>query len=93
MSSKAQISHRAFLLRLRKLAKKALEAYGLKDAKLKFFTYTGNGFYHVTIPPSSKAEGDFTPGKYVLRLHQPNYMRPEHISSELEWLSAFVKQA
>ncbi|KYK38677.1 MAG: phosphotransferase [Theionarchaea archaeon] len=83
-----QISHRTFLLRLRKLAQKALEAYGLEDAKLRFYTYTGNGIYKVIVPSDSRLKNLFAPGQHTLRLHQPNYMKPDYISSELEWLSA-----
>lgn len=82
------ISYRTFLLRLRKLAKKALESYGLEDAKLKLHAYTGNGIYKVFVPYDSKSKSSFHPGVYTLRLHQPNYMKPKYISSELEWLSA-----
>jgi len=82
------LSFRAFLLRLRKLAVKALARYGLEGAKLKFIYYSGNGLYQVRVQPTSKVNDRFTPGKYTLRLHQPDYMRPEHISSELDWLSA-----
>jgi Ser/Thr protein kinase RdoA (MazF antagonist) len=83
----SSISYRTFLLRLRQLAKNALEAYGLQNAKLKFHTYTGNGIYKVIVKEKSKS---FDPGLYTLRLHQPNYMRSEYISSELEWLSALI---
>jgi Ser/Thr protein kinase RdoA (MazF antagonist) len=83
----SSISYRTFLLRLRKLAERALEAYGLQNAKLKFHTYTGNGIYKVIVKEKSKS---FDPGLYTLRLHQPNYMRPEYISSELEWLLALT---
>lgn len=82
------MTYRAFLLRLRKLAKQALEAYGFEDAKLKFAYYSGNGLYQVIIPETSEPDSPFVPGRYALRLHQPGYMRPEHIVSELEWLAA-----
>lgn len=78
------ISYRAFLLRLRKLAEIALAEYGIKPTKLKFITYSGNGLYQVSVPSGNP----IVPGKYTLRLHQPNYMKPEFISSEMEWLSA-----
>ena len=83
----SSISYRTFLRRLRELAKRALEAYGLQNETLKFHTYTGNGIYQVIVKEKSKS---FDPGLYTLRLHQPNYMRPEFISSELEWLSALT---
>jgi Ser/Thr protein kinase RdoA (MazF antagonist) len=88
MSAGSQVSYRAFLIRLRSLAKKALEEYGLEKAELKFKNYSGNGLYQVTIGQSKRPETDFPPSRYALRLHQPGYMRPEYISSEMDWLSA-----
>ncbi len=86
--SGSQVSYRAFLFRLRKLAKNALEMYGLEGVELKFNSYSGNGLYQVVIPSSSKLDYPIPSGRYALRLHQPGYMRPEYISSELDWLSA-----
>jgi Ser/Thr protein kinase RdoA (MazF antagonist) len=86
--SGSQVSYRAFLLKLRKLARNALEKYGLDDAELKFKSYSGNGLYQVVIPSSGRSESPLPPGRYALRLHQPGYMKPEYISSELDWLSA-----
>ncbi|MHA1904306.1 MAG: phosphotransferase enzyme family protein [Candidatus Thorarchaeota archaeon] len=88
MSAASQVSYRAFLRRLRTLANRALEKYGLQDAELEFKYYSGNGLYQVIVPKSSKLDVGFTSGRYALRLHQPEYMLPEYISSELDWLSA-----
>jgi len=82
------ISYRAFLLRVRKLAETALKEYGLERKKLRLIAYTGNGLYLVTVPPGSH----IAPGKYTLRLHQPNYMTPKFIISEMEWLSALHQE-
>ncbi|MFW9974045.1 MAG: phosphotransferase [Candidatus Thorarchaeota archaeon] len=78
------ISYQSFLLRLRKLAKIALAEYGLEDTKIRFINYSGNGLYQVSVSPG----GPISEGMYALRLHQPNYMKPEFIASEMEWLSA-----
>jgi Ser/Thr protein kinase RdoA (MazF antagonist) len=86
-----QVSYRAFLLRLRKLARNALEKYGLDDAELKFKSYSGNGLYQVIVPPTGKLTLSIPPGRYALKLHQPGYMKPEYISSELEWLSTLCE--
>ncbi|MBY8998212.1 MAG: phosphotransferase [Candidatus Thorarchaeota archaeon] len=82
------MSYHAFLLRLRKIAKIALGEYGLEKTKLRFITYSGNGLYQVTVPPSSAIAS----GKYTLRLHQPDYMKPNFIVSEMEWLSALHQE-
>lgn len=91
MSSENQVSYRSYLLRLRKLAKRALEDYGLTDVKLEFRSIDGNGIYRVIVPPRSTDTSLITPGQYNLRLHQPGYMNPAYISSEMEWLSALDK--
>lgn len=88
MSTRTQVSHRSFLLRLRSLAKMALQYYGLKGAEMKFINYSGNGIYQVIVHPDTKPASALAPGKYALRLHQPNYMKSESISSEMDWLSA-----
>jgi Ser/Thr protein kinase RdoA (MazF antagonist) len=82
------ISYRAFLHRVRGLAEIALREYGLEQTKLKLIAYTGNGLYQVTVP----AGNPIAPGKYTLRLHQPNYMKPKFIVSEMEWLSALHQE-
>ncbi len=88
MATGTQVSHRALLLSLRSLAKNALQCYGLSDAELKFINYSGNGIYQVIVHPGTKSASTFVPGKYALRLHQPNYMKSEFIASEMDWLSA-----
>ncbi|UCE11684.1 MAG: phosphotransferase [Candidatus Thorarchaeota archaeon] len=92
MAANQQVTRLQFLRRLRKLAKSALYAYGFQDAKLKFINYSGNGLYRVDIPTSLKSDEPFVPGRYTLRLHQPGYMSFEHITSELEWLSALSSE-
>jgi Ser/Thr protein kinase RdoA (MazF antagonist) len=82
------MSYRTFLHRVRKIAKIALREYGLENAKLRLIAYTGNGLYQVTVPPGNP----IAPGKYTLRLHQPHYMKPKFISSEMEWLSALHQE-
>ena len=82
------MSYRAFLLRVRKIAEIALKEYGLETTKPKFIAYTGNGLYQVTVLPGSP----IAPGKYALRLHQPDYMKPKFIRSEMEWLSALHQE-
>lgn len=91
MSSGEQLSYHAFILRIRKHALKALQAYGLDGVKLKFVNYSGNGLYQVIVTDRIP-DCVFAPGRYALRLHQPDYMRPEYISSELEWLSAMTDE-
>lgn len=73
---------------MRKLAEITLSKYGIEQAKLRFITYSGNGLYQVKVPSGSP----LSPGKYTLRLHQPDYMEPKFIVSEMEWLSALHQE-
>jgi Ser/Thr protein kinase RdoA (MazF antagonist) len=72
---------------MRSLAKLALEEYGIERAELKFINYSGNGLYQVNVHEDNP-DSCVPSGRYSLRLHQPNYMKPEYISSEMEWLTA-----
>ncbi len=73
---------------MRRLTERALSKYGLEQARIRFIAYTGNGLYQVTVPSGCS----IAPGKYALRLHQPDYMKPKFIMSEMEWLSALHQQ-
>ncbi|MFW9844302.1 MAG: phosphotransferase enzyme family protein [Candidatus Thorarchaeota archaeon] len=84
----SQMTYRSFLLRLRKIVKIALREYELEGVDPRFVAYTGNGLYQVIVPDGHPIPS----GKYTLRLHQPNYMKPEFIASEMEWLSALVEE-
>ncbi len=87
------MTYRKFLLRLRKLAKLALANYGLESADIKFITYSGNGLYQIVAQEKDTIESGIEPGKYTLRLHQPDYMKKEYIASEMEWLSALDNES
>ncbi len=84
------------LRRMRPLAQKALEAFGLPDARMKFFRYAGNILYRVN-SPDKDLDGSpdqlFVPGQYLLRVHEPRYQTSESICLELEWLSAMRRDA
>jgi Ser/Thr protein kinase RdoA (MazF antagonist) len=86
VSSLSQITHATFLGRLRKIAERTLEDYGLGHLKPELITYTGNGLYRINVGSSDRIPA----GRYALRIHQPNYMKPEYISSEMDWLQALV---
>ena len=88
MSSTSRITYRSFLNKLRNLAKIALESYGLGAHQLEFINYSGNGLYRISVQENELSSKYIRPGRYALRLHQPGYMKPEYIVSEMEWLSA-----
>ena len=70
------------------MAEIALERYGLERIRPRFVNFSGNGLYQIIVPPNHSIPSE----KYALRLHQPNYMKPEYITSEMEWLSALNDQ-
>ena len=90
--SAPQMTYRGFLVRLRNLAKIALESYGLESKNLKFINYSGNGLYRISVHEDDSSSERIEPGRYALRLHQHGYMKPEYITSEMEWLSALHQE-
>jgi len=80
---------------MRQLAKVALNAYGLADTRLKFLKQAGNTLYRVNeASPSHTTKAElYTPGQYMLRIHQPGYQTPEAIVLELAWLAAMCRDA
>lgn len=84
-----QLTHRGRVLRLREVARAALEAYGLEDAAFRFNHDTGNASFRVTIPAGlghDRPSDVFGDGEYLLRLNQPGYQSTPLITSELTWL-------
>ena len=77
--------------RVRKLVKSALEAYGLSDARIKLVAHWENTTFRVDAPdssPSGNANCPYIPGRFLLRIHRPDYQNAETIASELTWLTA-----
>lgn len=72
-------SHRAQVLRLRKLATEALRRYSLgKDVQLKFIFHGENTTFKIT---TNKGKS------YLLRIHRLDYHTKKGILEELKWLS------
>src|SRR5262245_25988595 len=65
--------------RLRRLAERALGAYGLGGARLAALTNSENMTFRVDAPDGER---------YVLRIHRPNRKSVAAIRSELLWLAA-----
>lgn len=92
MADNEQVTYPRFLRRLRELANSALGAYDIRNARLTFVNYSGNGIYRVDIPNEDRTEGPFVAGRYALRLHQPDYMDPEQIRSEMSGCLPFAER-
>jgi Ser/Thr protein kinase RdoA (MazF antagonist) len=76
------------------LAKEALKAYGMDDARLNFIQYFENIIYRVDTKAAitnSRMGEPYTPGRYLLRIHAMGDM--EAIASELTWLDALSQEA
>ncbi|MEW5826299.1 MAG: phosphotransferase [Candidatus Bipolaricaulota bacterium] len=91
-----KLTQRGRILRLRQAVRKALEAYGLEDASLRFNHDTGNASFRAAVPERLRhgRQGDvFVDGEYILRLNQPGYQSTALIASELMWLEALRSEA
>ena len=91
-----ELTYRGRIRRMRRLARVALEAYGLSDARYKFVLQAGNTLFRVYDPrpdPSKTANGLFEEGQYLLRIHYPPYQTADAIELELAWLAAMRRDA
>jgi Ser/Thr protein kinase RdoA (MazF antagonist) len=82
------------LIRLRKLAGKAVEVYDLEGARLKFIQYSENIVYRVDLPgPASLPDSadPYMANRYLLRIHAMS--DADAIGSELTWLAALDQEA
>jgi len=79
---------------MRQLAQAALNAYGLTDARFTFLRQAGNTLFRVNEAGSTSAPRAelYTPGQYMLRIHQPGYQTTEAIALELAWLAAMCRE-
>jgi Ser/Thr protein kinase RdoA (MazF antagonist) len=79
---------------MRQLAQAALNAYGLTDARFEFLRQAGNTLFRVNEarPASAPRAELYTPGQYMLRIHQPGYQTTEAIELELAWLAAMCRE-
>ena len=90
-----KLSRSGRIRRFRKLARRALELYGLNDARLTFLAYEGNTIYRADVAEHSarKTGGNlYVPGRYVARVHM-DYHSLQAIESELQWLLALRRDA
>jgi Ser/Thr protein kinase RdoA (MazF antagonist) len=84
------------LRRLTKLARLALAAFGMENARMKLLRDAGNLLFRVVESPPIPTQGRknlFEDGVYLMRLLQPAYQTPEAVVSELQWLAALRQEA
>jgi len=83
-----ELTRRGRLRRVRRLAEKALEAYGFEGANLTFLRYFANTTYRVDVPGSvgSRPWGSYIPNRYLLRVLISGDW--ESAKGEMTWLAA-----
>jgi Ser/Thr protein kinase RdoA (MazF antagonist) len=82
------------LRRTRRLAKAALDAYGLNGARLKFVQYSANIVYRVDVPTFFSVRagpGPYAPNRYLLRVLYTDHL--EGVRGEMTWLAALSREA
>lgn len=88
-----ELSGRGQLRRLRELARRALDQFGLDDARFDLLRWAENLGYRVTSPREAAGApvgSEHVPGQYMLRLHRPGYHSRVEIASELQWLEGLA---
>lgn len=86
-----ELTHIGQARRLHHLAKAALIAYGLDNARAKLIKHQTNATFQIdTLEESkcSKSNSRYVQNRYLLRIHGPGYQTAAAIASELEWLKA-----
>jgi Ser/Thr protein kinase RdoA (MazF antagonist) len=89
-----ELTRHGRLRRMRALAKAALGAYGLHEARLTFLRYFANVTYRVD-GPGPVATGDaaspYVPNRYLLRVLVSNHW--DYALGEMTWLAALSHEA
>ena len=89
MKAYEDLTYLGKLRRTRRIARAALEVYGLTEAHLRLIVDAGNTTYRVKTLDTTPLEGSlYVDNCYSLRLHWPGYQNEGAVDSELEWLSA-----
>jgi Ser/Thr protein kinase RdoA (MazF antagonist) len=78
----SELSEEEQIARLRKLARRALDAWSLADADIELIKYRENAVFRITYHNGFKG---------VLRVHRPAYRTNEHIRSEAAWMQALAQ--
>jgi Ser/Thr protein kinase RdoA (MazF antagonist) len=94
MKSYDELTRLGRLRRIRELAEAALEAYGLRGARLTFLRYFTNIIYRVDVPgpvPPGEDVDPYVPNRYLLRVLVSGHW--EYALGELTWLAALSHEA
>ena len=91
MKPLTELTRLGVIRRYRNLARAALDTYGLNRARLTYLTTAGNVLFRVdesTPPRSLPKDYPFEPGRYLLRIHDPDEQATDAIQLEMSWLAA-----
>jgi Ser/Thr protein kinase RdoA (MazF antagonist) len=76
------LSRRAQLLRLRRLGRRGLAAFGVEDARLTFLRHEANTTFRV----------ETGGGRFLLRINRLNVHTAQTVESEMAWLTALRRE-
>ncbi len=80
--------------RLSEIAKQALTNYGFEQASLQLISNGENTVFAVDAPNAPIPQQNcYSPSRFALRIHRPNYLPLEAIDSELRWLQFSSQEA
>lgn len=91
-----ELTYLGRMRRMRRLAKVALAAFGIAQARFKLLRQAGNTLFRVYTserPPAESGRELFEEGQFLLRVHEPGYQEPDAIELELAWLLAMRREA
>ncbi len=82
-----QLTYQGQVRRLRGLGKRALEAFGMSDARMTLIAHAENATFRIDAPQVT-SPAPYVPGRFLLRIHRTAYQTHAEIASELTWLAA-----
>lgn len=95
MKSYDELTRVGRIRRMRKIASKALKQFGVVDPKILLMRQAGNTLFRVQssyLSDNDVPDDIFIKDRYLLRIHEPGYQKPEAIELELSWLAAMREE-
>ena len=81
--------------KLLKLAKVALKDYGLENAEVQLIAHRQSTTYRIKVRgkiQKLEANSPYLTNCYLLKIHGRNYLSPQSVASELQWLQALRQE-
>jgi Ser/Thr protein kinase RdoA (MazF antagonist) len=89
-----ELTHLGKIQTFRRLARTALDMYGLTGARFRFVRLAGNVVFRVyaSTPDTTRvADSLYEEGQYLLRIHDRSEQPTDAIKLEMEWLAAICR--